>query len=317
MPEGPDQRPPLHVVAAVLRDARGRVLLTRRTEGRELAGLWEFPGGKVEPGESPEQALARELREELGVQIGRCTPLIAVPQAYPKRRIVLDVYLVSNWRGQARGLEKQALAWTPQDRLAVYPTPPADVPVIAALTQPATYLITPDLSAPSIREGVERALQAGVRRVQLRAPSLPDEARRTLAASLAMRCRVVGAELLLNGDATLAAELGVGVHLRAAQLASLAERPLPAGQRVAASCHDAGDLLRAQALGCDFAVLGPVQPTASHPDAVPLGWPAFARLREQVSLPLYGLGGLRPEDHAEARRHGAQGIAAIRGLWPG
>jgi 8-oxo-dGTP diphosphatase len=98
---------------------------------------------------------------------------------------------------------------------------------------------------------------------------------------------------------------------------ALSARPMLAeGQPVAASCHDAAELLQAERLGRDFVVLGPVRATDSHPDAVPLGWDAFAALREGVSLPIYALGGMKPADVAVARRHGGQGVAGIRGLWP-
>jgi 8-oxo-dGTP diphosphatase len=129
-------------------------------------------------------------------------------------------------------------------------------------------------------------------------------------------CREHDTQVLLNGDIDQARALGIGVHLRAAQLAGLEQRPLEPGQLVAASCHDRGDLQRAEQLGCDFAVLGPVMPTASHPDAPAMGWDAFARLREHCVLPLYAIGGLGLDDLATARAHGAQGIAAIRGFWP-
>ena len=123
MPPGRSDR--VHVVAGVLRDVRGRVLLARRTAGRDLAGAWEFPGGKVEPGESARDALARELHEELGIRIGAVEPFIAVPQAYPSKRIVLDVYTVTAFEGTPKGLEKQALAWAPPEMLSSYPMPPA------------------------------------------------------------------------------------------------------------------------------------------------------------------------------------------------
>lgn len=316
-PEPDPARPPVHVVAAVLRDARGRILLTRRTEGRDFAGAWEFPGGKVERGETPHEALARELREEIDIGIGpTSTPLIRVPHAYPTKRILLDVYEVPEWQGRVRALEKQAIAWTPPDKLAGYPTPPADIPVIGALTRPAAYLITPEIEPAAILAGVREALARMPCWVQLRHRGLDATSRERLAFDLRTLCRRAGARLLVNGDIALARTLGIGVHLRAAQLAELEARPLPAAQPVVASCHDAAELARAEALGCDAAVLGPVQATATHPDATPLGWSAFAHLRERVSLPIYALGGLAPTDLAEARQHGAQGIAAIRGLWP-
>lgn len=310
---------PVHVVAGVIHDARGRILLARRTAGRDLAGLWEFPGGKVDPGETPEYALARELHEELGIRIHSSTPLIAVPQAYRDKRIVLDVRRIGAWSGSAVGRERQALAWVPPDKLASYPMPPADRPVVAALLQPDRYLITPEPDPPqhaAFLSGLERALKTGVRRVQLRSHGLEPDALHVLAEAALKRCRAAGAELLINAHIELARALGIGVHLRAAQLMGLGDRPLPAKSVVAASCHDAAELRRAEELGVDFVVLGPVAATASHPERVPLGWEGFARLRESIALPIYALGGLGIGDLANARAHGAQGIAAIRGFWP-
>lgn len=306
----------IHVMAAVITDARGRILLARRTEGRDLAGCWEFPGGKREPGESPEDALVRELHEELGIEARVGDPVISVPQQYPDKRLCLDVRHVANWTGTPRGHEGQALAWVAPDKLMRYDMPPADRPVVAALRQPDRYLVTPEPEDEADwLAALERALAQGVCRVQVRARSLQGEAWRALARQAVACCRKAGAEVLLNGDVALASELRVGVHLRADQLAMLAERPLPAGQPVGASCHTAEDLDRAEALACDFAVVGSVGPTRSHPGAEPLGWPGFARLREGVSLPIYAIGGMTPADIPQARRHGAQGIAAIRGLW--
>lgn len=314
----PGDRPrPVHVVAAVLRDVRGRILLARRTAGRDLAGAWEFPGGKVEPGETAQQALVRELDEELGIQVLASEPLISVPQAYPGKRIVLDVHVVGAYAGVPRGRERQALAWSPPEKLASYPMPPADRPVVAALTAGDRYLISAEnVDRASFLARLESALIAGARRVQLRARGLPPAELKVLAIDAAIHCRARGAELLINGEAGLAAELGIGLHLRAAQLMALDSRPLPAGQTVAASCHDVAELARAEQLGLDFVVLGPVRATPSHPQVPPLGWDAFARLRETVSLPIYALGGMKPGDVALSRRHGAQGVAGIGGMWP-
>ena len=311
---------PVHVVAGVIADARGRILLARRTAGRDLAGLWEFPGGKVDPGETPEQALERELHEELGIRIQHSEPLIAVPQIYHDKRIVLDVRRIVGWSGSAVGRERQALAWAPPGKLATYAMPPADRPVVAVLRQPDHYLITPEPDPGRIGAflaGLDRALAAGVCRLQLRSRDLPPKDLRDLAEAILQRCRAAGAELLINGDIALARALGIGVHLRAAQLTELKERPLPARLPVAASCHDADELRRAEQIGADFAVLGPVAATPSHPERAPQGWEAFAGLREHVSLPIYALGGMTVSDIATARAHGAQGIAAIRGLWSG
>ncbi len=308
----------IHVVAGVIVDARGRILLTRRTEGRDMAGLWEFPGGKREPGETSDDALIRELREELGIEVEVGDTLIEVPQRYPDKRLRLEVRAIPRWKGTPRGREGQALTWVAPDRLARYSMPPADVPVVGALRQPDRYLVTPEPDdEPSWLRSLERALDAGVGRVQLRARTLDPAARRELAMRALALCRKAGVELLVNRDVDLARELGAGVHLGSEQLPALAERPLPADVSVGASCHTLDDLRTAQALGCDFAVFGPLKPTATHPDASGIGWDAFAALREQVSLPIYAIGGLSSADHEQARRQGAQGIAAIRAFWPG
>jgi 8-oxo-dGTP diphosphatase len=308
----------IHVAAAAITDVRGRILLARRTDGRDLAGLWEFPGGKCEPGESPEHALIRELQEELGVTVRVGPPLISVPQQYPDKRLCLDVRRVTAWQGIPRGVEGQALAWVAPEKLTRYPMPPADRPVVAALLQPDRYLVTPEPGDDDAAwlASLASVLATGIGRVQLRARTIDQRPRwRNLAAAAIEVCRKAGAEALVNGDIGLAQELGVGVHLRARQLQELGERPLPGNLAVAASCHRIEDLQLAQSLGCDFAVLGSVLATASHPDASSLGWDGFAKLRESVSLPIYAIGGLSPAHLTEARQHGAQGIAAIRALW--
>ncbi len=310
---------PLHVVAGVIRDVRGRVLLARRTRGRDMAGLWEFPGGKVDAGETAPDALRRELQEELGIEVVPGGMLMQVPQAMPHKRIVLDVLHIEGWRGVPRGLEGQALAWVPPERLPKYPMPPADRPVVAALLAPDHCLVTPSPEGMEDGDwlaGLERALEAGVRRVQLRAPGCRPGRWRTLVAEAVARCRVHRAEVLVNGDESLAERFEIGLHLPAAQLATRDARGLPSTRLLSAACHDADALQRAEAIGCDFALLGNVRETATHPGRPGIGWAGFAALRETCSLPIYAIGGLGRDDIAAARRHGAQGIAAIRGLWP-
>jgi len=308
----------IHVVAGVIQDARGRILLTRRTETRDMPGLWEFPGGKREPGESSEAALVRELHEELGIDASVGDWLMEVPQRYPDKRLRLEVRHVASWKGQPRGREGQALTWVPPDRLSRYSMPPADVPVVGVLRQPDRYLVTPEPGPDEALwlEQLGAALDAGVRRVHLRARQCEPLRWRALVAEVASRFARRDVQWLLNRDITLAASLGLGVHLGSEQLATSSQRPAAPSLPLAASCHTPEDLRHAQRLGCDFAVLGPVLPTATHPGAASLGWAGFEQLREAVSLPLYAIGGLAPEDIAQARRHGAQGVAAIRALWP-
>ena len=192
----------IHVVAAVITDARGRILLARRTDGRDLAGLWEFPGGKCEPGESPEQALVRELQEELGINVQVGAALINVPQRYPDKRLRLDVRRVTSWQGTPRGVEGQALAWVAPEKLVLYHMPPADQPVVAMLLQPDCYLVTPEPGDGDAAwlAGLSAALESGIRRVQLRARSLEGQPRwQALAGHAVALCQQAGAEVLING----------------------------------------------------------------------------------------------------------------------
>lgn len=129
-------RPFIHVVAAAVIDATGRVLIAQRPRGKHLAGGWEFPGGKLEPGEERLAALARELREELGISIGTPRPLIRVRHAYPSREVLLDTWVVKHYSGDPRGLDGQALRWCTQDELPAAELLPADKPIVAALRLP-------------------------------------------------------------------------------------------------------------------------------------------------------------------------------------
>ncbi len=310
---------PLHVVAGILHDARGRVLLAQRPAGKHLAGLWEFPGGKADAGEAPVDALARELREELGIVVESARPLIGVPYRYPDKNIVLDVWQVALYAGEPRAREGQRLAWVNPGLLDRVPMPPADRPAIAALRLPDRYLVTPALGpdqADSVLRGIARACRDGVRMIQLRLPTWNREQLADIARPLRDICCGHGTQLLLHRDWALAAVLGIdGVHLPARTAATLAARPLPADKWVGVSCHDAAELVHAARLGADFATLSPVFATPDHPHAAALGWDGFADLVAAAVLPVYALGGLGNGDLDAAQMSGAQGIAAIRGLW--
>ena len=304
-------------MAGVITDARGRVLLARRTPGRELAGLWEFPGGKVDPGETPEAALARELAEELDIEVEVGAPLIAVPHQAPSRLLRLDVRQIKAWRGKPKGCEGQALAWVQPEKLHRYDMPAPDRPVVAALLRPDHCLVTPAPGDDDMAwlSAFDAALSRGIQCVQFRMPGVAQARQRRLLGQAVALCRAAQVQLLVNGSVELAREHGIGLHLPAAMLREYAERPLPADQPLSASCHDAAELALAESLGCDFAIVGPILPTPTHPGQPGIGWDRFEQLRAHVSLPIYAIGGLTPDDIPGARSHGAQGIAAIRGLW--
>ena len=305
----------MHVAVGVLRRPDGRVLAAERLPGRHLAGQWEFPGGKLEPGETARAALERELREEVGVEVIDARPLIRFPCNYPDRRVLLEVFDVSAWRGRPHGREGQAIDWAAPEDLRRFDLVAGASPIVAALELPSLYLITPEPSADFERR-LRACLAAGVRLVQLRAKRVPRAGLAVLARRAVALAERSGARVFLNGDPEAARAAGAhGAHLSSRALARVSERPPWPGFGLAASCHDARELARARTLGVDFAVLSPIRATPGHPDAQPIGWEGFARLVEPVDFPVFALGGLAPADREAAWTAGAQGIAAIRGLW--
>lgn len=312
----------LHVVAAVVSDREGRILLSRRPEALHQGGLWEFPGGKREPGEEVSRTLMRELREELGITAREFRPLIGIEYDYPDRKVFLDVWRVSAFSGEAQGLEGQEIRWVESATLKRFAFPAANRPIVDAAMLPASYLITPEPGEPrqwrSFLQQLDTSLSGDIRLVQLRAKALAPEEHAALAPHVLERCHSQGCKVLLNGEPELALTLGYdGVHLGSGRLADTSLRPLPEDYLVAASCHNLAELSMASALGCDFAVLGPVCTTASHPGTPAMGWEAFQQHVSRCDIPVYALGGMSRSDYTQAWQHGAQGIAAIRALWQG
>ena len=318
----------------MLSDDSGRVLIAQRPEGTHLAGRWEFPGGKLAPGESREAGLARELDEELGIRVLAARPLIEVEHRYPERDVVLDVWRVESYSGEPYGREGQPIAWRDIRSLDSADFPPADVPVLTALRLPRRYLVTPEPNRDwnAFLERLSARVEQGFDMVQLRAKLLREPALLDLGARAAEICRRGGATLLVNADAEVARRCGAGgVHLTSDRLARmLHERPVAAsdgaafresesegsrGFLVGASCHDASDIERARIAGCDFVVLGPVTETATHPGARMLGWRGFGPLARSAGMPVYAIGGLGDDDIAAASTNGGQGVAAIRAFW--
>lgn len=312
--------PPVDVAVAAIVNACGEVLVARRPQHVHQGGLWEFPGGKFESGESVEQALTREVSEELGVTVMSARPLIRIEHRYPDKFVRLHVWRVDRWQGSPSGREDQPLRWLAAEALDPEQFPAANRAIIRALQLPERYLITPEPNGDPemFIERLAGALRRGVRLVQLRAKSCPQRDLESLIERALPLCRSHGAKLLVNADPELVRLSGAdGVHLDSARLLALTERPLASQYWVAASCHDAREIIHANAIGVDFVVVSPVAATLSHPQARPIGWEGLAALTTIAAVPVYALGGLGPADLSAAQCHGAQGIAAIRSLWEG
>ncbi|MGE5640315.1 MAG: Nudix family hydrolase [Clostridia bacterium] len=302
----------VEVAAAVIERPDGSFLLAQRPPGKVFAGYWEFPGGKVEAGEPVAAALARELHEELGIEVLRAYPWITRVFTYPHATVRLRFFRVASFRNEPHPREDQAIAWQRLDAPMPEPMLPANAPVLASLALPREYAVT-----DAARQGTERFLgrlerrlaAGGLKLLQVREPALPQPERDRFTAraiELAHRsgCKVMVKAPFAGAD---------GLHLTAAELDRLRARPdYPL---VAASCHTRAELERAMGLGLDFAVVGPVRPTASHPGAQVLGWEGFTRIVEGSTLPVFAIGGLAPGDCQQAWEAGAHGIAMLSAAW--
>jgi 8-oxo-dGTP diphosphatase len=314
----------LRVAVGVLRRPDGRVLVAERDSRRHQGGRLEFPGGKCDPDESGFSALARELREEIGIEVTASEPLIRVCHDYGDRRVELETFLVTGWRDDPHGAEGQAVEWADPQGLTADRFPEANRPILAALNRPALCLITPDVdvvpSADELLSGLDRALSVQeVGLVQLRRRDRGSPEWRALANRVAELCTACGTTLMVNGTPDLLEGLPqeVGLHLPAAVLRDLsAPPPGVTGRLLGCACHNADEIARAERVGADQILIGPVLPTRTHPGAETLGWEGLAALTARTTLPVYALGGLQPGDLAAARDAGAIGIAGIRGFWP-
>ena len=297
------------------------MLLAQRPAGKVYAGYWEFPGGKVEPGESLEAALARELHEELGIVISHPCRWITRVFEYPHATVRLNFFRVFEWQGEPHPHEGQIFSWQRPDAVEVTPLLPANAPILKALTLPSVLGIShaESLGVDTFLARLDVALHNGLRLIQLRDKTLPEDSRLQLARETVRRAHLHGARVLVNGSLDLARASGAdGVHLDSSAAAKLAARPdwaRPEPFLVGVSCHDEAELAHAARIEADFALLSPVLPTLTHPGAATLGWAQFSELAGASPIPIYGLGGLGRDDVTLAQSHGAHGVALLRGAW--
>jgi len=309
----------VEVAAAVMLRAEGReFLLAQRPEGKVYAGYWEFPGGKVEPGESVRQALIRELQEELGITVTACSPWLTRQFTYPHATVRLNFWRATAWTGEigiTAPLEHSAVEWqTCGQPATVAPILPANNPILKALALPTMMAIT-----MGEQEGVERqlerleeALDKGLHLIQVRDKGWPAAQRLWFAETVVRLAERYAALVVINDSAEIARRVGAdGLHLSATSLAACTARPNFAW--VGASCHSAEEIRRAGELDLDYALLGPVLPTLTHPETAELGWEEFARRIAGNTIPVFALGGMKTDFLPGALAHGAHGIALMRG----
>ena len=314
-------------VGVIQRD-NGLVLLGQRPAGKPWAGYWEFPGGKIEDGETPAHALVRELQEELGITPTRYYPWITRSYDYdakynaqgvlesPAKTVKLHFFIVAEWDGEPLGLEQQTLSWQNPEKITVGPMLPANAPILTGLGLSPVYAISnlAELGEELFFERLSAALEGGLMMIQIREKQLAAEELKLFAERVVEVAAPYEAKVFINSDLSLAQALNAsGVHFSSRQLMALQSKPH--GLLCGASCHDGAELQQAASLGLDYVMLSPVQPTLSHAGAAVLGWDKFADLIKDYPLPVYALGGMQTNDLPTARAKGAHGIALQRAIW--
>ncbi|MCK9259223.1 MAG: Nudix family hydrolase [Azoarcus sp.] len=306
----------VNVAAGVITREDGCFLIGQRAPGTFYPGYWEFPGGKVEAGETPAEALKRELYEELGIRVERLHPWLLREHVYEHAHVRLHFFEVPQWQGTVNEHVHSALAWVRPGQVDRSPMLPANGPILKALRLPRKMGITCALTmgVSAQLDALDKALAQGLGMVQVRESGLSAHERCEFAAEVVRRAHACGALVVINDDGALADACGAdGVHLPARRLADMTRRP--SFEWVGASCHSREELEHAAALGLDYALLGPVKETLSHPGQAALGWDAFARLSADLPMPVLALGGMDDADMSDARLAGAHGVAAIRSCW--
>jgi 8-oxo-dGTP diphosphatase len=306
----------VHVAAAVITRPDGSFLVGQRAADTFYPGYWEFPGGKVEAGETPREALIRELNEELDMEVEVAWPWLTREHVYEHAHVNLHFFEVPAWHGEIHDRVHAALSWQHAEAMNVAPMLPANGPILKALRLPRIMGITHagEIGVNTQLTQLDTALAGGLRLVQIREPDLAATEREAFARAVTERCRSAGAIVLVNENIELARRIGAdGVHLPGHQLMALESRP--DFEWVGAACHTREELEKAAGLELDYALLGAVKPTLTHPERPALGWNTFAELVRNLPLPVLALGGLTAEELGTAKAAGAHGIAAIRAIW--
>lgn len=312
----PNSTKTTHVAAGVLLRSDGQFLLGSRPEGKPYAGWWEFPGGKLEAGESAHEALVRELQEEMGILVQAATPWLVQRFVYPHATVRLNFFRVTAWDGELQAHEGQAFAWQTPGSLSVEPVLPANTAILRALQLPSELALSnvAELGTSAWLNFLDEKLAAGLRWLILREPQLDHASYGALVATVCAKVQAHGGRVILHGQhASAWQHFADGVHWRAEQLMAATQRP---AIWCGASVHNVAELEHAAALGVDYVILGSVLPTASHLGAATLGWHGFASLvAHGWPMPVYALGGMQPRDVPQAQGFGGQGVAMLRAAW--
>jgi len=306
-------------VAIGLLIKEGKVCLSLRQSHQHLADHWEFPGGKIEQGETPQEALTREFKEELGVETEGWQPLIVVPWEYEKILVRLHVFKTTSFSGEPQGLEGQDVEWCLMEALSNKQFPEANKGILMALSLPSVYMSMGEFeSEQACLNQFNHALQQGVRFAQLKSKGLEQATFIRLANTLAESANASKAHLMLNAPPEWLAFVpnATGIQLSSEYAQQYQTRPIPEEKWLAISTHNQQQVEHALSLGADIILISPIKATAAHADSSPLGWQTLKTIVDAIPVPVYALGGMQLEDMDEVLKSGAQGMMLTKGVWP-
>jgi 8-oxo-dGTP diphosphatase len=308
----------VHVAVAAIVNDKNQVLIAKRPDHVHQGGLWEFPGGKIEAEETVEQALVREIKEELDIVVSDLKPLIKIKHHYKDKVVLLDVKITDKFKGSPIGAENQPIKWEKISELEEKYFPEANKNIIKALKLPSLYIITGDFNS---KEDFQRKLKNSLSNnkgiVQLRCNHIKDTKRYLEFSDIAKSiCEEFDVLLLLNTTLKCFNQSKAnGIHLNSHLMYEYNSRPVPSNIVLSVSCHNKDEIKQAELLKADIVLLSPVKETSSHPGVKGMGWDEFINLKKNLCSPVYALGGMEKEDVSKAKEVGAQGIASISMLW--
>ena len=309
----------IHVAVALIIKNQ-QVLISLRPSHVHQGGLWEFPGGKLEKNETAEQALYREIKEELAIDIISAKTFMKIQHDYSDKSVLLDILKVDDFTGEPQGAEGQEIKWQPLSDLKIEDFPQANRAIVHRLICRDQYLITGEFSSfDEFQIKLSNSLQQSNKLVQLRCKSKESSADfQQLTQQASIICQQYQATLLLNTSLhifQLLSEYVQGLHLSSSRLFDFNERPINMDKILSVSCHSKAEVKQAQKLQADIILISPIKETRSHPGVKGIGWPAFKELANGFTGVVYALGGMTKKDIKIAQSFSAQGIAAISEFW--
>ena len=297
------------VVAILYAKNNTQILITKRRKNQFMPNYWELPGGKIETGEDEEDALARELQEELGIKTLRISLKHVMTHHYKDKTVNLSIYNVESYKDNVTGTEGQDVRWCNLQNLSNYKLLPTMRIIINRIRLPEYYWINPDERDPELLlQKCQNHLITGAKIIQLRSKDLIEH---SYIGKIHNLCQSYEARLILNVPNKTFKEPCDGWHLTSEELLKYSKRPCANNKLLGASAHNMKEAKYAETISVDYISLAPIEETPSHPNATPLGWEVAKDIVSKSNLPVYLLGGMGRDSLGRALKIRAQGIAGI------